>query len=667
MAEGGTEDGAYGMLADQGSWCAPRDGVTLAWKDLSVYVTNKEEKSRGGGGQTASSTPYKRVLNNVSGVVRPGSLVALMGASGAGKSTLMNALAHRNPAGVVVDGDIRVNGRPTGVFMNKVCGYMHQEDLFVGALTVRETLNFMAWLRLDRRTTRAERRRQVSDLLTQLGLLKCADTRIGSAGHEKVLSGGEKKRLSFAIEMMTDPPLLFCDEPTTGLDSYSARKLVRIMQLAASGTSWSGRKNGRDREGRRKAILCTIHQPSSEVFALFSQIVLLVEGRLAFSGTAPAAIAFFTSLGYVCPSNFNPADFLIRTLAHVPEVGMEMDASSDHFSQYRRRVKRICDRFAVSDYAEEVELLQSYEAHLAASSTEEAWRAFTTKSHFWAPFWIVQLFLLIRRSFVTVIRDPSVQTIRILQKIAIALMAGFCYFGVGMGDQRGIQAVQGALFIFVTENTFAPMYSVLAVFPQEMPLFDREYKAGLYDTRAYYVSKMVAMLPGLMVEPFLFVLICYWMIGLRPSLYAFLMTAFISILTMNVSAACGCFFSTAFDSVAMAMTYLVPFDFVLMATAGLFIKLSTIPSYIGWVKYLSWLMYSNEAMSIVQWDGIHNITCEIVDPVNELPCLTDGSDVLDKYSFSVSHLSRNIIAMAAMYIVFHILGYICLRYRSKRK
>ncbi|KAG8229495.1 hypothetical protein J437_LFUL010070, partial [Ladona fulva] len=297
----------------------------------------------------------------------------------------------------------------------------------------------------------------------------------------------------------------------------------------------------------------------------------------------------------------------------------------------------------------------------------EAWNAFTRKSHFWAPLWITQLFWLIYRSFITVIRDPSVQSIRILQKIAIAVMAGFCYFGVGMGDQRGIQAVQGALFIFVTENTFAPMYSVLAVFPQEMPLYNREYKSGLYDTRAYYISKMIAMMPGLMIEPFIFVMICYWMVGLRPSVYAFLMTAFISMLTMNVSAACGCFFSTAFDSVAMAMTYLVPFDFLLMATAGLFIKLSTIPGYIGWVKYLSWLMYSNEAMSIVQWDGIHNITCEIVDQVNDLPCLTEGSDVLDKYSFSVSHLSRNIFAMIAMYLVFHVLGYFCLRYRSKKK
>ncbi|XP_046390561.1 protein scarlet [Ischnura elegans] len=662
--------GSLGMLADQGSWCAPREGLTLTWRDLSVYVHGKGE---GGGGDkrrwgrfTNSASSYKRVLNNVSGVVRPGSLVALMGASGAGKSTLMNALAHRSPAGVVIDGDIRVNGRPTGDFMSKLCGYVHQEDIFVGALTVRETLNFMAWLRLDRRTTRSERRRQVADLISHLGLGKCADTRIGSTGHEKVLSGGEKKRLAFAIEMLTDPPLLFCDEPTTGLDSYSARKLVRIMQMAANGMAWTGRKNS-SRAGKTKAILCTIHQPSSEVFALFSQIVLLVEGRVAFSGTATGALAFFSSLGYTCPPNFNPADFLIRTLAHQPELGNEVDSSSDQFGQYRRRVKRICDRFAVSDYADEVELLQRYEAHMAASSTEDKeWKEFTTRSNFWAPLWIMQLFWLTYRSLVTVVRDPSVQTIRILQKVAIAIMAGLCYFGVGMGDQRGIQAVQGALFIFVTENTFAPMYSVLAVFPQEMPLFNREYKAGLYNTHAYYLSKMLAMIPGLIVEPFLFVLICYWLIGLRSSTYAFLMTVFISVLTMNVSAACGCFFSTAFDSVAMAMTYLVPFDFVLMATAGLFIKISTIPNVIGWVKYLSWLMYSNEAMSIVQWDGIHNITCEAVDQVNELPCLTEGSDVLDKYSFSVQNLSRNINAMIALYFAFHILGYICLRYRTKK-
>nr|CAD7199149.1 unnamed protein product [Timema douglasi] len=197
----------------------------------------------------------------------------------------------------------------------------------------------------------------------------------------------------------------------------------------------------------------------------------------------------------------------------------------------------------------------------------------------------------------------------------IAVMAGLCFTGSIKNTQLGVQSVQGALFILVSENTFSPMYSVLATFPQEMPLFLREYRSGLYSTHIYYISKMIALFPGLIVEPLVFVILTYWLAGLRDTLNAFLFTAFITVLTMNVSTACGrveshlgkttpsspnrdsnldlpvlssrthhdkrvsqlrhrgCFFSSAFESVALAMACLVPFDYVLMITSGMFINI----------------------------------------------------------------------------------------------
>jgi ATP-binding cassette, subfamily G (WHITE), eye pigment precursor transporter len=118
----------------------------------------------------------------------------------------------------------------------------------------------------------------VADLISTLGLSDRADTRIGATGHEKVLSGGEKKRLAFASELLTDPPLLFCDEPTTGLDSFSAQKIVHMMSNMAS---------------QGKTIVCTIHQPSSELFSQFHELILLVDGRIAFMGAPNNAVTFF--------------------------------------------------------------------------------------------------------------------------------------------------------------------------------------------------------------------------------------------------------------------------------------------------------------------------------------------------------------------------------------
>ncbi|XP_018318849.1 protein scarlet isoform X7 [Agrilus planipennis] len=304
-------------------WSPVEEGVTLSWRDLSVYVLLKQK------GQ-----PYKRIINNVSGAVRAGSLVALMGSSGAGKTSLMTALAYRTADHTVVEGDVLVNGQPMGDYMRDISGFMHQVDLFIDHLTVSEHLHIMARLRLDRRTTSQERKQRVLEIMRNLSLLKCRRSKIST------ISGGEKKRLSFASELLTDPPLLFCDEPTTGLDSYSAQKLIAMMNLMAS----SG-----------KTIVCTIHQPSSQIFKMFSQVILLASGRLAYMGATSNAAEFFESLGYRIPANYNPADFYIRTLAVLP-------VSEDSCKQ---AIKTICDHFAVSDFAKEIDVIVQYEFHMA--------------------------------------------------------------------------------------------------------------------------------------------------------------------------------------------------------------------------------------------------------------------------------------------------------------
>lgn len=603
------------------------EGVTLAWSDLNVYANAKDK----------SSKSYKRIITEVAGAIRSGSLVALMGASGSGKSTLMAALAYRSAGGVTVEGDILINGRPVGDYMRHISGFMHQEDIFIGSLTVWEHMTIMARMKLDRRITDRERRFKICEILKQLGLSQCMNIRIGVNGDSKVLSGGEKKRLAFATELLTDPPLLFCDEPTTGLDAYSAQKIVTMMNMMSAAG---------------KTILCTIHQPSSEIFAMFSQVILLADGKIAFMGSTANAVKFFDKLGCKCPNNYNPADFFIRTLAVTP--GFE-DSS-------RQTIKTICNQFSVSDYAKEVDVVVQYEFHMGRASEHSS---FIVRTNFKEIFFWTKLYWLTYRSFIDILRNPTVQCLRILQKVAIAVMVGLCYLGTDALTQNGIQSVQGALFLFVTENTFTPMYSVLAAFPEDVPLFLREYRSGLYPAGLFYISKNVALLPGLILEPVLFVTIAYWLSGLRPTMYAFLMSNLSAVLTMIVASSCGIFFSNAFDSIPNAMAWLVPFDYVLMVTSGIFIQLSSLPDIVSWTKYLSWLMYSTEILTVIQWDGVTNITCETIDP--DIPCLTDGAQVLEKYSFSKEHLSRNLWNMFLLYLIFHITAFLCLWSRTRKK
>ncbi|KAK8401171.1 hypothetical protein O3P69_002735 [Scylla paramamosain] len=496
-----------------GTWKPVEDGITLTWRDLSVYVPQKKTWYK----SSSLHKPYKLVLNSVSGAVRPGSLVALMGASGAGKSTLMNALAHRTPGEVVVDGDILVNGHRANRSMNALSGYVHQDDLFVASLTVLEHLTFMARLRMDVRTSPGERRSRVQELVKELGLSKVQHSRIGCPGSEKSLSGGERKRLAFASEILTDPPLLFCDEPTTGLDSFNARKLVRMMK---------------DMAARGKTILCTIHQPSTDVFLMFDKLLLLAEGRLAYMGSSNGALEFLDGLGHKCPSTFNPADFYIHTLAVQP----------GHELRSRERIKRICDNFAVSAYAKDVELIIQYQDNRFLQFEDmQTFRVLTSTiltHHRKLPGWWTQLYWLWWRAVKDSYRNPAVHGIRILQKIVMALLIGVCYFGVEI-NQRGIQDIEGVLFIYITENTFPSVYAVLNVFPLELPLFLREYKNGIYRCDTYYISKMAALMPGFFLDPLIFVSICYWIVGLRPHLYQFLMTIVVLVFTANTASSCG--------------------------------------------------------------------------------------------------------------------------------
>ncbi|XP_032513893.2 protein scarlet-like [Danaus plexippus] len=598
---------------------------TLVWRDVTVHIKLKNGK-------------LKRLVNNVSGIAKPGTLVALMGPSGAGKTTLMTALAQRSPDDTIVDGAIAMNGMPIGDFMHRESGYMHQDELFVENLTVMEHLTIMSRLKMDRRTSPLARRRKVTQLLRQLSLYGARHTRIGGLDGLKTLSGGERKRLAFATELLTDPGLLFCDEPTTGLDSSSAQKLITLLRASAV---------------QGKTIICTIHQPSSELMALFDKLVLLAEGRVAFAGNASGALSFFESLGYQCPITYNPTDYFIKVLALTP--GSE--------GASRQAIKSVCDRFAVSDAAKELDMEIHLEFHIMENEDEESKKLKFT--HYKSPFIHTKIAWLVYRYLLIIVRDPRVQLVRIIQKLAIAITAGLCFLGTARLTQAGIQDVQGALFIIIAENTFIPMYSVLNMFPEEFPLLQRELKAGLHSTTIYYVSRMLALLPGLVIEPTLFTLVVYWVAGLRATLYAFGFTVLLAILVLNVAIACGSFFSCAFGSMPLAIAYLVPFDYSLMMTSGLFIKLSSMPKYVSWIRYMSWLMYSNEAMSILQWDGVQNITCTL--PENEAPCVSSGQEVLQVYDFEKTKFWIDIMALVIMYLTFHLLALLALRYRTRRK
>lgn len=308
--------------------------------------------------------------------------------SGAGKTTLLNVLNCRNLSNFHVDGVIRINDRLADIDMiTSMSAYVQQEDMFLPTLTVREHLIFQAMVRIPSTVSETAKIARVDQVMRELGLDKCADTRVGGSRYFKGISGGELKRLSFAAEVLTNPSIMFCDEPTSGLDSFMAANLVSIINKMA-------------RSGR--TIICTIHQPSSETFEMFQNLLLLADGRVAYFGEIKSALEHFATIGLQCPENYNPADFFVHELAVVP--GKEMEC--------RKKINRICDYFE-----REKQNLDSLQASFHSSSFSTTIRSKRNRpSRYKTNRW-QQYVALAWRSHLTVIREPALTYVRLTQAL----------------------------------------------------------------------------------------------------------------------------------------------------------------------------------------------------------------------------------------------------------
>ncbi|RID55849.1 hypothetical protein BRARA_G03090 [Brassica rapa] len=237
----------------------------------------------------------RTILSGVTGMVTPGEFMAVLGPSGSGKSTLLNAVAGRLH-GTGLTGKILANDSKLTKQTLKRTGFVAQDDLLYPHLTVRETLVFVALLRLPRSLARDDKIKAAESVISELGLEKCENTVVGNT-FIRGISGGERKRVSIAHELLINPSLLVLDEPTSGLDATAALRLVQTLAGLA--------------HGKGKTVVTSIHQPSSRVFQMFDTVLLLSEGKCLFVGKGRDAMAYFDSVGFSPAFPMNPADFLL--------------------------------------------------------------------------------------------------------------------------------------------------------------------------------------------------------------------------------------------------------------------------------------------------------------------------------------------------------------------
>ncbi|KAL2461814.1 ABC transporter G family member 11 [Abeliophyllum distichum] len=489
----------------------------LTWKDLTVMVT-------------LSNGETQNVLEGLSGYAEPGSFTALMGPSGSGKSTLLDALSGRLATNAFLSGTILLNGRKAKLSFG-TAAYVTQDDNLIGTLTVRETISYSARLRLPDRMPWSEKRTLVESTIIEMGLQDCADTVIGN-WHLRGISGGEKRRVSIAVEILMRPRLLFLDEPTSGLDSASAFFVTQTLR-------------GLSRDGR--TVIASIHQPSSEVFELFDRLYLLSGGKTVYFGQASEAYEFFANAGFPCPPLRNPSDHFLRCINSdfdkvkatlKGSMKLRFESNDDPLDKVTtsEAMRTLIDSFRSSQYSylakEKIEEMSKVKGTVLDSRGSQA-------------SFFMQAFTLTKRSFVNMSRDFGYYWLRLVIYIVVTVCIGTIYLNVGTGYNSILARGACASFVF----GFVTFMSIggFPSFVEDMKVFQRERLNGHYGVTAFVISNTLSAMPFLILITFISGTVCYFMVHLHPGFIHYLF--FVLCLYASV---------TVVESLMMAIASVVP-------------------------------------------------------------------------------------------------------------
>lgn len=595
--------------------------VDLAWSELTLRLDQKDGS-------------VKRILDNVAGEAKAGRLLAIMGPSGAGKTSLLNALARQVPKtkGMTFTGVLTVNGVPAG--QNGLPqAYVQQDDLFFSQLTVRETLTMAAHLRLPPSMANAEKDAYVDKLIAKLGLTSSADTPVGDA-KTRGISNGEKKRLSIGCELIHSPSLVFVDEPTTGLDSFQAEKVMETLKQLAKDNH---------------TVICSIHQPRSSIFAMFDDLVLLSSGSLVYAGPAAQAIDHFASLGLKCPDHYNPAEYLADQISN--------DTSSD------------VARKSSQDRIDKLVMAWKDKAVKAAGQTSSGSNTSGTVSNGSAVprngvtqvGWFRQFRLLFRRSWRQAIRDKATNVSRTIVNFNSALVFGFIYFRLKLTSST-VQDRLGLLQVSAVNTAMASMIKTISVFPSEKTIVGRERAKKSYGVLPYFLGKLIAELPITSFFPVLFGSVLYPMTGLNPSPARIARFFGIVILESFAASAFGLTVGSLAPTKDAAIAMGPAMMLIFIVFGGYYVNADNVSSLLKWIPKASLIQWGFQGLCVNEFKGV-----EFGDKPGMRPKgsgMQSGDEVLQWLSYDRMPLRQALFANARIMLFHYWLTYNILKARK---
>jgi ABC-type multidrug transport system ATPase subunit len=501
----------------------------------------------------------KTILDDISADMPSGSLTAIIGGSGSGKTSLLNQMSGRMQGKrLSTSGRTLFNGTADAKVRS---AYVIQQDILIPTLTVRETLTYAAQLRLPSSIIQAERTQLVEEVILELGLKEAADTRIGNHAH-KGCSGGEKRRTSIGVQLLSNPSLIWLDEPTTGLDSTSAFQVVKTLQnLARSG----------------RTIIVTIHQPRSEIWGLFDNVILLTRGSPAFAGKAEGCLQYFAKLGHEMPPFTNPAEYLIDVVS----VDNRSEEAENIAEERVKHIKEAWRDHSGRSVIEKDELRPDANASAVRGSPANG------NDH---TSLMQQIRVLTARTWITTVRDPMGMLGSLLEAISMAVITGWIFLHLDRSES-GIRSRQGALYNAAALQGYLILLYETYRLTTDIQLFDEERRQGVVSIPAFLISRRLARL---LIEdipvPLVFSLIYYFMCGFRADGSEFL-TFFSVVLLLQYIAVCFAMMCIAVSRNFAGASLVANLAYTLQSMGcGYFIQSNTIPIYVRWTKWVCYLV-----------------------------------------------------------------------------
>ncbi len=519
-----------------------------------------------------------------------------------------------------VAGTLHLNGRPYDKNnLKQMSAYVLQDDLLHAELTVLETVTYAAKLRLAGKVASDDERDDiVEEVIALMGISHVKDVIIGDT-RKKGISGGERKRVCVAIELLTRPKLLFLDEPTSGLDSTTALKVIGALKnLTTRGVC---------------TVICTIHQPQRKIFDMFDNLILMKKGRIIYQGSCSKSILFLSSIGLNCPEETNPADFLIEA------ISSNGDAAAD----------------ALDDNAKkDVPIDLTLGSNLLFESKEFSFRA-----------WWIEFCTLFTRSGKQYIRRYDIILMNMVTTVIIAIFVS-CGIWHQIGtDQKSIATRVPSLFFSCVTQGIVASLQCISSFPSERAIILRERAAGAYHVSAYFLAKSLVDILSVSWGPTIFCAIVYPTIGYQNTAshfftyWIFMVLDSLAALSLATCVSCCCV------SVEMSTVVLSVLLEVSRLYGGFFTSPLQLDEFPQWrfADALSYLKYTFVGVALNELQGLE-LTCTAAE-IASAKCISSGEEIIkargyDEYTIGFC------AGILVVYIVgLRIISFIALRVINK--